>query len=173
MIERIKTDKEKEEEKKNPPSPDVPKEMSEEEVRNIVERVLELKNKDIMMQFKVFDWATNTATGDGKHYIHIDRKLNESNLVYVHAEVITAGTTNTTDIQIANVTQSVDMLSTKLTIDTGETGSDTAAAPAVIDRTKDNVSENDLLRVDVDAVSSTPAKGLIITLGFEVPTIER
>jgi hypothetical protein len=61
------------------------------------------------------------------------------------------------------------MLSTKLTIDSGETGSDTAATAAVIDTTKDDVATNDLLRIDVDATATTKAKGLIITLGFQLP----
>ena len=91
------------------------------------------------------------------------------NLVEVHAEVITAGTTNTTDIQIANVTDSVDMLSTKLTIDSGETGSDTAATAAAINTSNDDVTTNDMLRIDVDAVSSTAPKGLIVTLTFRLP----
>lgn len=121
------------------------------------------------VQITCFDYATDTATGDGKGYIVIPAALNGMNLVSVHAKVITAGTTNTTDIQIANVTDSVDMLSTKLTIDSGETGSDTAAAAAVIDTTKDDVATNDLLRIDVDAVSTTKAKGLIVTLGFQLP----
>ena len=91
------------------------------------------------------------------------------NLVDVHAEVITAGTTGTTDIQIANVTQVADILSTKLTIDSGETGSDTAATAAVINTAEDDMTENDVLRIDVDAISTTAPKGLIITLGFRLP----
>lgn len=121
------------------------------------------------VQITCFDYATNTAIGDGKGYFHVPPALNGMNLVYVHAKVITAGTTNTTDIQIANVTDSVDMLSTKITIDSGETGSDTAATAAVIDTTKDDVATNDLLRIDVDAISTTAAKGLIITMGFALP----
>lgn len=84
-----------------------------------------------------------------------------------HAEVITAGTTGTTDIQIYNVDNAVDMLSTKLTIDSAETGSDTAATAAVINTSNDDVDENDVIRIDVDAVSTTPAVGLIVTLGFD------
>jgi len=116
-----------------------------------------------------FDFGTDIATGDGKYYFHVPPALNGMNLVYVHARVITAGTTNTSDIQIANVTDSVDMLSTKLTIDSGETGSDTAAAAAVIDTDKDDVATNDLIRIDVDAASTTKPKGLIITMGFQLP----
>lgn len=120
-------------------------------------------------QAVVFDFTTTVATGDGKFYFHIDSRVGGMNLVDVHAEVITAGTTNTTDIQIHNVTQTADMLSTVLTIDTGETGSDTAATPAVIDTGNDDVAENDVLRIDVDAVSTTAPQGLIVTLGFRLP----
>lgn len=121
------------------------------------------------VELVVFDFTTDVTTGDGKFYFHVPSPLDGMNLVEVHAEVITAGTTNTTDIQIANATDSVDMLSTVLTIDSGETGSDSAAAPAVIDGTKDDVVTNDLLRIDVDAVSTTAPKGLIVTLGFRLP----
>ncbi len=121
------------------------------------------------MQVVGFDYTTDTATGDGAAYMHVPAGFNGMNLVEVHAEVITAGTTGTTDIQIANVTQAADMLSTKITIDSGETGSDTAAAAAVIDTANDDVATNDVLRVDVDAVSTTAAAGLIVTLGFRLP----
>lgn len=113
--------------------------------------------------------GTELATGDGAGYFTVPEELNGMNLVSVHARVVTAGTTNTTDIQIANVTDSVDMLSTKITIDSGETGSDTAATPAVIDTTKDDVVTNDLLRIDIDALSTTKPKGLIMRLKFALP----
>lgn len=116
-----------------------------------------------------FDYTTNTAVGDGKGYICIPPSLNGMNLVGVSACVITAGTTNTTDIQIANVTDSVDMLSTKMTIDSTELSTATAATAAVIDTTKDDVATGDLLRIDVDAISTTAAKGLIVTLEFRLP----
>ena len=122
-----------------------------------------------VLQIIVFERATDVATGDGKADFHIPSTLSGMNLVEVHAEVITAGTTGTTDIQIANVTQAADMLSTKLTIDSGESGSDTAAAAAVIDGTNDDVATNDMLRIDVDAISTTAPKGLIITLTFRLP----
>lgn len=117
----------------------------------------------------VFDFTTDTATGDGKFYFHVPAGMDGMNLVEVHAEVITAGTTGTTDIQIHNVDNALDMLSTKLTIDSGETGSDTAATPAVINTSNDHVNENDVVRIDVDAVSTTAAKGLIVTMGFQLP----
>ena len=117
----------------------------------------------------VVDYTTDTATGDGKFYFTVPSTLNGMNLVAVHARVITAGTTGTTDIQIANVTQAADMLTTKITIDSGETGSDTAATPPVIDTGNDDVATNDLIRIDVDAVSTTKAKGLIVRMEFQLP----
>lgn len=116
-----------------------------------------------------FDFTTNTATGDGKAYFTIPPSAGGMDLVGVHARVITAGTTNTTDIQIHNVTQAADMLSTKITIDSTETGSNTAATPPVIDTGNDDVASYDLIRIDVDAVSTTPAQGLIVTLEFRLP----
>ena len=121
------------------------------------------------VQLTCVEFTTDCATGDGQGYVHIPSSVGGMDLTYVHAECITAGTTGTMDIQIHNVTQTADMLSTKLTIDSGETGSDTAATPAVIDTANDDVATNDLIRIDIDAVQTTAAKGLIVTLGFDNP----
>ena len=121
------------------------------------------------VEINVIEYATAVATGDGKAYIHIPPGLDGFNIDYVHARTITAGVGGTMSIQIHNVTDAVDVLSTLLTIDATETGSDTAT-PAVINATNDDVAENDLLRVDIDAVhSTTPAQGLIVTIGFKKP----
>ncbi len=121
------------------------------------------------VQIHVIDSTTEVTTGDGKAYFHVDSRLAGMNLVDVHGEAITAGTTGTMDIQLRNVTQSADILSTKLTFDSTESGTDTAATPAVISGTEDDMTENDVIAVDVDAVQTTKAKGLIITMGFRLP----
>lgn len=121
------------------------------------------------VEMTLVDYATALTTGDGKGYFTVPTGLDGMNLVSVHAKVITAGTTGTTDIQIYNVTDSQDMLSTKLTIDTGDTGSDTAETSAVINATYDDISSYDVLRIDVDAISTTAPKGLIVTMGFQLP----
>ena len=126
-------------------------------------------HRTMYVQFIVFDFTTDVATGDGKFYFHVPPEMDGMNLTYVHAKVITAGTTGTTDIQLHNVTQATDMLTTKLTVDSGETGSDTAATPAVIDTANDDMAENDCLRGDVDAVSTTAPQGLIVTFGAALP----
>lgn len=120
------------------------------------------------VSIQVVAGGSSLSVGDGKAYFTVPEELNGMNLIAVHARVITAGTTNTTDIQIHNVTDAQDMLSTKLTIDSTETGSDTGTA-AVVDATKDDVVTNDLLRIDIDAVSTTAPKGLIVRLRFALP----
>tara|TARA_B100000749_G_scaffold280852_1_gene279283 strand:- start:97 stop:1332 length:1236 start_codon:yes stop_codon:yes gene_type:complete len=121
------------------------------------------------IQMFAFDAGTDCETGNGASYVHVPAAYAGMNLVEVHAEAITAGTTGTMDIQIHNVTQTADMLSTKITLDSTESGSDTAATPAVIDTSNDDVAVNDMLRIDVDAVQTTAAKGLLVTMGFRLP----
>ncbi len=117
----------------------------------------------------VVDPATNTSTGDGKAFFRVSSVMNGWNLIGVAMSVFTAGTTNTTDVQIRNVTDSVDMLSTKLTIDSTEVDTSTAAAAAVIDTTKDDVATGDRIAIDIDAVSTTAAKGLFVEMVFQLP----
>lgn len=121
------------------------------------------------IQVNVFEAGTDVATGDGAAYFYIPAQMQGYELVEITAVVNTPGTTGTTDIQINNVVQAVDMLSTKLTIDSGEQSSATAATPVVIDTANDEVSEGDVISIDVDAVSTTPPQGLIVTLGFQLP----
>jgi hypothetical protein len=115
----------------------------------------------------VIDGATSVATGDAQAVYLVPAEFNGLNLTGVKAWVGTAGITGTTDVQIRNITDSQDMLSTKMTIDTTERSTLTAAAAAVINATYDDVATNDFLAVDVDAVSSgTAPKGLWVELTF-------
>lgn len=119
-----------------------------------------------VIQLQVVAPTADVATGDGAAYFHVPAALNGGVITAAHAAVIAPGITGTTDVQIANIRSGtpVDVLSTKLTIDSGETGSDTAATPAVINAANDDLATNDRLRVDVDAVSTTAPTGLIVTL---------
>jgi hypothetical protein len=125
--------------------------------------------KPTVVGIQVIDATTNTATGDAKAYFRVPAELGGMNLTGVAASVYTAGTTNTTDIQIRNKTQTADMLSTKITIDSTETDTSTAATAAVIDADNDDVATGDILAIDIDAVSTTAAKGLYIEMRFELP----
>jgi hypothetical protein len=108
------------------------------------------------------------TTGDGKAYLRINSVLNGYNLVGVAAHVTTVSSSGIPTFQIANVTDTVDMLSTKLTIDANEKDSSTAATAAVIDGAHDDVATGDELRIDCD-VAGTGAKGLIVELTFQLP----
>lgn len=130
-------------------------------------------------QMVPFDFTVDTATGDGKFYFVVPEELNGMVLVGVRAQVVTAGTTNATNVDLARCATAatgnacsgtvVDMLSTNITIDSGENSTDTAATPAVIDTANDDVATGQIIRVDVDAVSTTPAKGLLVTMKFRLP----
>jgi hypothetical protein len=108
------------------------------------------------------------TTGDGKAYFTVPTLLNGHNLVAAHAALTTVSSSGLPTVQIANVTDSVDMLSTKISVDASELTSYTAATPPVIDTAHDDVATGDLLRVDVD-VAGTGAKGLMVILTFEAP----
>ena len=122
------------------------------------------------VQVMLFDWNDEVvcAVADGVAYLPgFPSGLDGRSLLEAHVLTRNAGTTGTIDIQIQNVTQAVDMLSTVITIDSTEVGSDTAAAPAVIKSDgSEIVDAYDVLRFDVDAVHTTPAEGAIITLRF-------
>lgn len=124
-----------------------------------------------IVELILLDDGTDTATGDGAGDITftVPSEINGWNLVNAHAAVEVAGATGTTDIQIYNVTQTADMLTTKITIDSGELTSYTAATPPVIDTSNDDVATGDALRFDVDAVSTTAAKGLKVIMTFQLP----
>jgi hypothetical protein len=120
------------------------------------------------IQLKICDDATALTTGDGKLIFVIPASMNGMNLIGVAAMVSTVSSSGAPDIQIRNVTDTQDMLSTKLTIDASEFTSYTAATPAVIDATKDDVATGDRIAIDVDG-AGTGAKGLTIYLRFKLP----
>ena len=121
-----------------------------------------------MIQVKVCDDATALTTGDGKIIFMIPEEMNGMNLVKAHAMVSTVSSSGTPTIQIRNVTDGVDMLSTKITIDASEYTSYTAATAPVIDTSKDDVATGDRIAIDVDSAGSG-AKGLTIFLAFRLP----
>lgn len=126
-----------------------------------------------IVEIEAFSNSTATAVGDdaADGYFRIPSQLNGMNLVSVAAHVGTAGTTGTTDVQIARIRSGTpaDMLTTKITIDSTETDTSTAATSAVINTANDDVATGDKIRIDVDAISTTPASGLVVTLVFQLP----
>ncbi len=116
-------------------------------------------------EIKVISDTATLTTGDGQFIFAIPSDLNGTNLVSVAAFVTTVSSSGLPTVQIRNVTDAVDMLSTKVSIDASEFTSYTAATAAVIDTAHDDVATGDRIAIDVD-VAGTGAKGLGVILGF-------
>lgn len=116
-------------------------------------------------ELKVFGDDENVAAGDGRLIMLVPESANGLNLVAAHAFVTTVSSSGTPTIQIRNVTDAQDMLSTRITIDQSEIHSYTAATQPVINTSYDDVVTGDRLAVDVD-VTGTGTKGLGVILTF-------
>jgi len=69
---------------------------------------------------------------------------------------------------IHNLTQAVDMLTTAITVDAGETDSSTAVTAPVVDTDNNQVATADVIRFDIDAISTgTAANGLEVRMEFK------
>lgn len=108
------------------------------------------------------------TTGDEKAYVRIPSTLNGWNLVGVAAHVSTVSSSGAITIQVRNVTDAADMLSTAITIDQSEKDTATAATAAVINASTDDVATADEIAIDVDG-AGTGAKGLFVELQFQLP----
>jgi len=114
--------------------------------------------------------GANITTGDGKAYFRIPTALTGMNLVACAATLDTAGTGGGFLCQLRRkrAGADVDMLSTRITIDSAEFDSADAAAPPVINTSNDDVATADRIYIDLDGVP-TAAKGLTVTLAFQLP----
>jgi len=119
----------------------------------------------------VADSGTALTTGDGKAYFHVPAGLAGMDLMEAHAEVNTAPAGSTIIIEVSKNGNSTQMLTTNITIDAGETGSDSAAAlRAYATDGSEAVAENDLIQININQIGSgTAGSGLIVTLGFRIP----
>lgn len=106
------------------------------------------------------------TTGDGQLIWMVPTELNGLNLISAEAYVTTVSSSGLPTVQIRNITQAADMLSTKITIDVGEFNSYGATTHSVVDTANDDVATGDLIAIDVD-VAGTGAKGLGVVLVFD------
>ena len=100
------------------------------------------------------------STGDGITHFVVPSTLDGKNLYSAQAHVYTVGTGSLTTVQLHNLTEGQDMLSTAITIDASEKDSSTAATPSVTGP-YNGVSTADVIRIDVDVVATN-------TLGLEI-----
>lgn len=107
------------------------------------------------------------AVGDYQGWFMIPPALNGWNITFVGA-MRKAGGTGVPAFQLRNVTDSVDVLSTKVTIDSGENTSGSAATPPVINTGVDDVASYDIFAVDVD-VAGTNTFNAVFYVGLTKP----
>lgn len=116
--------------------------------------------------------GTTALTTDDKYYFRIPAELNGMNLVAVSASVGTgasgASSSGTPTFTIKNVTDNQQMLSTNLTVDANEYTSATAATPAVINTSYDDVATDDLIEVAC-TVAGTGVTYASVRLSFRLP----
>jgi hypothetical protein len=123
------------------------------------------------IEIVVLDNDTDLAVEDGvsHFYFVVPERWNGWNLNAAHAATPgTASTSGTPTIQVHNVTDGVDILSTRITIDANEFSSYTAAAASVVDTDHDDLATGDRLRFDCD-VAGTGTKGLSMILTAAKP----
>ena len=129
------------------------------------------------ISFTIGDKDTSLATGNSQAMQQIPAGMDGMNLVEVLAGLGVVGTTGTMTIQIRRSRETsptaatdVDMLSTRITIDSIEFSSHNAAAAAVINGSNDDINkETDRIFIDIDGVHTTPGRLLDVTLGFQLP----
>jgi len=109
--------------------------------------------------------ATDVAAANGVMFVPVPPALSGMNLVSANAIVNTAGTTGATTVTIYNLTDAQYMLSSPISIASGAT----VGTPGTVNETYDDVATNDVLQVDVSAVSTTAPKGLMVMLEFRLP----
>jgi hypothetical protein len=81
--------------------------------------------------------------------------------------VTTAGSCT---VQLNNITQGVDLLSTAATIDAGEYSSKTAATAPVIHPTNSKVFDDDRVAIAVTAASGCKGLGVQLVFNPDIPT---
>jgi hypothetical protein len=106
------------------------------------------------------------VVADGVAFVRVPADLDGYDLVSVAGDVQAAGTTGTMTAQVRNATTGHDLLSTKLTFASGATQDNGSVA---INGTYKGVSAGDRIFIDVDSLHTTPATGLAVTLGFQLP----
>lgn len=126
----------------------------------------------------VIGFATTVTTGDGKFYWPLPSEFSGMDIVSVSGHVIGPSTSGAVTVDLAKCAAVAtgapcsgtvtDILSTNLTIDADEDGSETAAAAAVIDGAQDNLVTGDWVRVDVDG-AGTSVEGLIVKISLRTP----
>jgi hypothetical protein len=115
------------------------------------------------MHIKVFGDSQAVTVGDGKFVFACSEDMDGTVLRAVEMYVTTVSSSGIVQVQLRNVTQAVDMLTTRVQIDQGEKNSRDASIGYVIGDA--DVAWGDEVAIDVDA-AGTGARGLGVILEF-------
>jgi hypothetical protein len=110
--------------------------------------------------------TTALTSGDDAVRFRIPSHINGWNILGVAASRKSG--TGVPTIQIRNVTDAVDVLSTRITIDSGETDSSTAASTATVNTSNDDVAVGDQFAIDIDD-AGTNTLFLFVEIRFSKP----
>jgi len=113
------------------------------------------------------DAVTACATGSGVIF-RIPKMLDNYAFSGATLDAGVTGTTGTMTVQVINITDATNLFTTKISLDSAEVSSDTAATPYVRNATlgQRTVTDGDRVMPRIDAVHTTPAKGVTINLHF-------
>ena len=87
----------------------------------------------------------------------------------VQFDVVTAGTTNATKVNISQPDKGRTMLSTPVSVDSAEKSSITAATPAVVNTARDDVQGGETLSINVLELSTTAPKNGYLYIELHAP----
>lgn len=109
------------------------------------------------------DAATACDTGSGVSFVMRGQGLKGNyTLSGAYLDTAYAGTTGTMTVQLRNITDSTDVFSTTIQLDTGEVSSTTAATPYVIGNA--TFTAGDVFVPIITAVHTTPTQGTSLIL---------
>lgn len=114
---------------------------------------------------KVVADTQTIATGDGRFIWAVPQDLVSHMLTDVEMDVTTVSSSGIVQVQLRNVTQAVDMLTTRVQVDANEFHSKDAATQPVVNTANADVQHGDRIAIDIDA-AGTGAKGLGVVLTF-------
>jgi len=117
------------------------------------------------VQIVITDPNTVVATGTNVAYFRVPSDMAGYKITAVASSVSTVSSSGLPTVTLTNATGSLAILSTALTIDASETDSSTAATPAVINTSNNQVAAADQIQVNV-TVAGTGTKGLLVDLYF-------
>lgn len=114
---------------------------------------------------KLFSDIQLLVVGAQDYTFGIPFDMDGLNLQHVEIDVSTVSSSGDITVQVANLTQAVNMLSTEVQIDAGDYHSADSGTPVVIDEGNSQIFHKDRIQVQITA-AGTGAMGLAIILFF-------